>query len=97
MRRCQRCWPCGITSPHLIFSGTLTTEPPLRKRGKEREHTMDIEGWNFKRTSDGRIVIRQDDGSGVVVADGDNESIAAAILYRLASDLLDRVAQPPAK
>ena len=54
---------------------------------------MDIEGWSFKRTSDGRIVIRQDDGSGVVVADGDNESIAAAILYRLASDLLDRVAQ----
>lgn len=51
-----------------------------------------LEDWTIKQNPGGYIVVQHEDGSGVAVTDGDNDSIAAAILYRLARDLLERSA-----
>lgn len=49
-----------------------------------------LEGWTLKQVHGGDIIVQHSDGSGVVVRDGDDDSIAAAILHRLASDLIER-------
>jgi len=46
------------------------------------------EGWSFQRQEDGSIVVMAERYGAVHVRPDDSDSIAAAVLHRLASDLL---------
>lgn len=51
---------------------------------------VEIGGWTIRRGPAGALIVQDFDGSGVVVHENDESSIAiaAAIFYRIAKDLL---------
>ena len=49
-----------------------------------------LEDWNFDQLIGGRIILKHKDGSGVVVFPDDERSIAASLLHRLLTDIIER-------
>lgn len=48
-----------------------------------------LKDWNIDQAAVGRIILTHKDGSGVVVFPHDDQSIAATLLFRLLTDIIE--------